>query len=111
VAAAPLRRRGCPSWERALEMLRAEMQAAGHDPDAVVVTEVGAEEEAERRGFPGSPTILVGGRDAQPPQPAAPGGLTCRIYRRRDGRISPLPDPADVREALLAAGGRQESRA
>jgi hypothetical protein len=27
-------------------------------------------------------------------------GLACRIYRRRDGRISPTPDPADVRDAL-----------
>ena len=32
-----------------------------------------------------------------------PVGLTCRVYLRRDGRISPTPDPSDVREALLAA--------
>jgi hypothetical protein len=37
-----------------------------------------------------------------------PAGLTCRVYRRRDGRVSPLPDRADVRDALaerLAARG------
>jgi hypothetical protein len=32
-----------------------------------------------------------------------PLGLTCRVYHRRDGRISPTPDPADVHDALAAA--------
>jgi hypothetical protein len=31
------------------------------------------------------------------------GGLTCRVYRLRDGRISALPDRADIREALERA--------
>ena len=44
-------------------------------------------------------TIRVAGRDIQPPGDA-PAGLTCRVYRLRDGRISALPDPADIREAL-----------
>jgi hypothetical protein len=26
--------------------------------------------------------------------------LTCRVYRLRDGRFSPTPDPDDVRDAL-----------
>ena len=45
----------------------------------------------------------------QPPDDE-PAGLTCRVYRLRDGRFSPTPDPADVREALRMAtneGGRQ----
>jgi len=37
------------------------------------------------------------------PLPDEPTGLTCRVYRRRDGRVSPTPDPADVRDALRAA--------
>jgi hypothetical protein len=45
----------------------------------------------------------VDGRDVQPPDPAEPAGLTCRVYRRRDGRVSPTPDPADVRDALREA--------
>ena len=92
--------RGCPSWERALQMLRDELREAGLDPEALEVTEIKDETEAERRGFPGSPTILVDGHDIQPPGPGEPGGLTCRVYRRRDGRVSPLPDAADIREAL-----------
>jgi len=92
--------RECPSWERALQMLRDEMRKAGLGPEAIEVTEIREEAEAERRGFPGSPTILVDGRDIQPPGAGEPGGLTCRVYRRRDGRVSPLPDADDIRQAL-----------
>lgn len=94
--------RECPSWERAVELVRAEMTAQGLDPGALVVTEIRTGADADRRGFVGSPTILVDGADIQPTG-EEPSGLTCRVYRRRDGRISPLPDPEDVREALAAA--------
>ena len=93
----------CPSWERALAMVREEMEAAGLDPADLEVTEIETDEDAERTEFPGSPTIRIDGSDMQPPGPDEPRGLTCRVYRRRDGRISPLPDPADVREALQKA--------
>ena len=53
-------------------------------------------------GFVGSPTVRVDGRDVQPPGDE-PVGLTCRVYRRRDGRISPTPDPHDLAEALRSA--------
>ncbi len=26
--------------------------------------------------------------------------MICRVYRGRDGSVSPLPDPADLRDAL-----------
>ncbi len=94
---------GCPSWERALAMLRSEMAAQGLDPERLEVVEIRDPAEAERLGFPGSPTILVDGADLQPPDPEQAIGLTCRVYRRRDGRVSPLPDPDDLREALSAA--------
>jgi hypothetical protein len=94
--------RGCPSWERAAEITREEMARAGLDPRAVVVREITDDAAAEREEFPGSPTIRVDGVDVQPPGDQ-PGGLTCRVYRLRDGRISALPDPADVADALRAA--------
>src|SRR5215210_7106381 len=90
---------GCPGWERALEIVREEMSALGLDPGAIDVREIRTGEDAEREGFAGSPTIRVGGRDVQPPD-GEPIGLTCRVYRLRDGRISPLPDRADVRDTL-----------
>jgi hypothetical protein len=89
---------GCPSHPQALAILREEMQALELDPDSIEVREVGTRAQAEREEFVGSPTIRVGGRDVQPTD--EPAGLTCRVYRRRDGRVSPLPDRADVRDAL-----------
>ena len=64
--------------------------------------EVDTEQRADRERFVGSPTIRIDGADIQDPgdEPAA---LTCRVYHRRDGRVSPVPDPADVRDALRAA--------
>jgi hypothetical protein len=96
--------RQCPSWERGLAELRDEMEALGLDPASVEVREVATEQAAEREEFVGSPTIRIDGRDVQPPG-EEPAGLTCRVYRLRDGRISPLPDRADLREALTAGAG------
>mgnify|MGYP001037429150 CR=1 FL=1 len=101
--------RECPSWERALELLREEMRAAGLDPDAVELIEIQDEADAERHRFPGSPTIRVDGRDVQPPPPGEPVGLLCRVYRREDGSVSPLPDPAAVREALRQSADSEKS--
>ena len=95
--------RECPSWQRALAMVREEMEAAGLDPDSLVVTEIDTDDDAERTEFPGSPTIRIDGSDMQPLGPEEPRGLTCRVYRTRDGRASPLPDREDVREALRKA--------
>jgi len=96
----------CPSWERALEMLREALEEAGLDPDSIEVREIDTEESAEREEFVGSPTIRVDGRDVQPPVDGEPTGLACRVYRRRDGRTSPLPDPEDLRDALRPAAAR-----
>lgn len=93
---------GCPSWEQALSELRSEMTALGLDPEAVVVREVTSDADAQEARFAGSPTIRVHGRDVQDPGDE-PAGLTCRVYRLRDGRISALPDRADIRDALTAA--------
>jgi hypothetical protein len=93
---------GCPSWDRALSELRETMQEVGIDPAAVVLSRVDTEAEASRRAFVGSPTIRIDGNDVQEPV-EEPTGLTCRVYRLRDGRISALPDRDDVREALLRA--------
>jgi hypothetical protein len=100
---------GCPSSDEALAELREEMAALGLDPDAVEVREINTDAAAQREEFVGSPTIRVDGRDLQPPGDD-PVGLTCRVYRLRDGRISALPDRGDVRAGLVAAmeGGDDE---
>src|SRR5436190_10645173 len=93
---------GCPSHERALAQLRDAMQETGLDPSAVAVTEIVGDEDAARTGFTGSPTILIDGRDVAGAS-GEPVALACRVYHRRDGRVSPLPDPEDVRDVLRAA--------
>jgi hypothetical protein len=93
---------GCPSHPRALADLRAALRDVGRDPGAVVVREVRTEEEAAAEGFVGSPTIRVDGSDVVPPPDGEPPALACRVYRRRDGRPSPVPDPDDLRAALVA---------
>jgi hypothetical protein len=61
--------------------------------------EIKTGDDAERERFVGSPTIRIAGADVSPIQ-GEPVGLSCRIYRLRDGRISPTPDPADIRDAI-----------
>ena len=95
--------RGCPSWERALAELREAVREAGLDPDAIDVTEIEDGRDAERERFVGSPTIRIGGEDTQAPGDDEPSGLTCRVYRLRDGRFSPTPDPEDLKQALEKA--------
>ncbi|MGA7705061.1 MAG: hypothetical protein WB998_09230 [Solirubrobacteraceae bacterium] len=98
---------GCPSHPKALADLREAMRELGLDPTAVLVREVRDQADAERERFVGSPTIRIDGRDIDPAE-GEPYSLSCRVYRRRDGRISATPDPVDMREALLAAGTTQD---
>ena len=91
---------GCPSWPRALEELRRVLSEEGIDPESVEMRQVRTDSDAERERFPGSPTIRVDGEDVQPAGEAAPVSLTCRVYRLRDGRASPTPDPDDVRDLV-----------
>jgi hypothetical protein len=95
--------RECPSWERTLADLREAVGAAGLDPGSIEVREVSTDAAAEQERFVGSPTIRIDGEDIQPPGDDEPLGLSCRIYRLRDGRVSPTPDPEDVKDALERA--------
>ena len=97
---------GCPSTERALAELREALQDVGLASE-VRLREITSDERAIEEGFTGSPTILIDGDDVAP-DPSEPVGLSCRVYRRRDGRISPTPDPDDLREALRRAAERVE---
>jgi hypothetical protein len=102
---------GCPSTDRALDELREVASALGLDAD-VQLREIRSDEEADAADFTGSPTILIDGVELMAMIGRASGdeaaGLNCRVYPRRDGRISPTPDPLDVREALVMAAGEGE---
>jgi len=93
---------GCPSHPRALADLRAALGDVGLDPAAIEQLEVHDDAGAARERFTGSPTIRIDGRDVVPSRDE-PVQLACRVYHRRDGRISPVPDPDDLRDALRRA--------
>ena len=98
---------GCPSHPEALAELRAAMSELGLDPDAIDVREIDTDDAAQADRFTGSPTIRIDGRDVQDPG-GEPAALTCRVYHLRDGRVSAIPDPEDLRDALQCALREQE---
>jgi hypothetical protein len=101
---------GCPSTERALTELRSALAEFGLAD--VELREIRTDDEAVAHEFAGSPTILIDGVELMTAigrgDGGEPAGLNCRVYHRRDGRVSPTPDPEDIRQALTLACGRAE---
>jgi peroxiredoxin len=95
---------GCPSYERAAELLGSALAELKRGDVAVVRREVTTPEEASQLNFPGSPTFQVGRRDLFPVATAP--ALNCRVYRTPDGRVSPLPDRAELAARLREALAR-----
>ena len=90
---------GCPSHPETLADLERILREEGIGAELRRV-EIESDEQARREQFPGSPTIRIDGEDIFPPEEGEPYSLTCRIYHLRDGRVSPTPDPEDLRQAL-----------
>ena len=93
---------GCPSFPEALDQLRRILREEGVETNVEVI-EVTSDDQARQDRFPGSPTIRINGDDVIPPDDAEPYSLTCRVYRTRDGQISAIPDPEDLRDAVRRA--------
>ena len=90
---------GCPSYPEAEALLRDVLVAKAVDAEGEL-REVRTQQEAEELRFPGSPTILVEGRDVDPAGAGARPALTCRIYHLPDGRAAPVPSREQLEEAL-----------
>ena len=93
---------GCPSHPDALDQLNRILREEGVETDVSRI-EITDDEQARRERFPGSPTIRINGEDIVPAPEAEPYSLTCRVYQTRDGRVSAVPDPEDVRAAVRRA--------
>jgi len=91
----------CPSHDEALQRLRSVLGEEGVHADLEVVR-VTTFEEAQREKYPGSPTILIDGQDICP-TPGSDYAPACRAYVLEDGRISPMPSVAMIRNAVRAA--------
>ncbi|HEX4518183.1 MAG TPA: hypothetical protein VH063_01250 [Gaiellaceae bacterium] len=90
---------GCPSYPEALDLLERVLAEQGVAAE-VEVHEVHSHEEAEALHFPGSPTILVDGRDVDQEGADGQPSLSCRIYRLPDGRVSPVPSREQLEKAI-----------
>lgn len=98
----------CPSHEQALERLRKVLVEERIEAEISVV-QVETEEEARDLKFIGSPTILIEGRDIDPPLEQPNYALTCRVYQLEDGRISPLPSEEMIRNTIKTVHADQAS--
>jgi hypothetical protein len=90
---------GCPSHPEALALLEQVLAARGINSE-IRITHVATDAEAQRRRFPGSPTIRIDGRDVDAGGAEAPPSLTCRVYYLPDGRPSPIPSREELEAAL-----------
>ena len=95
---------GCPNVEIARDRIAAAAEETG-----VAVTlrehEVSDEARAVELGMRGSPTVLASGVDVGGPaggDVAAPGSLSCRLYRSEAG-VEGAPSLADLVAGLRAA--------
>ncbi len=88
---------GCPNWQETETRVREALRLAGAPPTVLSLQIVSTPEEADRLGFRGSPTVLVGGVDPFA-SASSPVGLACRMFRTPDGLAG-----APTVEQLLAA--------
>ena len=92
----------CPHAADAADRVTAALEVLGHADarvDRVAVTTV---EEMDRLRAPGSPTILVNGRDLFPWRGEAPGcALACRVYSTPTG-LAGAPTVDQLVDALSA---------
>lgn len=93
---------GCPNWRTAEANLHSALAEVGVEA-TVQRRVVDTLEDAERQGFPGSPTVLIDGRDPFA-EPTAVPALSCRVYRT-DAGIAGAPTVAQLRSALAHADG------
>jgi len=90
----------CPNWQLADARLCEALAAVGSTTPVERIL-VSTAEEAEARGFHGSPSILVDGKDPFA-EPGAPVGLSCRLYRSPAG-VSGSPTLEQLVEVLARA--------
>jgi hypothetical protein len=94
----------CPHQIDTEAQLRQALHDVGLSQIPSVTTVISSEVQAQRRGFVGSPTVLIDGIDPFASAGQSPS-LSCRIYPNSDGP-SGIPDLRDLRRALKEAAYR-----
>lgn len=97
----------CPHGDVASDLILTALADLGMTTATTVTTTVvTTEQEAAQRGFVGSPSILLNGRDLFPID--SPPALACRMYATADG-LRGLPELRDLRRALKIAADPLDS--
>ena len=87
----------CPNEAAAAELIAAAV-ADTRVQATITRTVITSQDQARRRGFTGSPTILLNGSDPFA-APAGPGAMACRLYSTPEG-LRGVPAFRDLRQAL-----------
>lgn len=87
----------CPHEAAAAELITTAVAETGVQA-TVTHTVITSQDQARRRGFAGSPTILVNGSDPFE-DPAAPAAMACRLYPTPEG-LRGVPALRELRRAL-----------
>ncbi|MGW9567026.1 thioredoxin family protein [Prescottella equi] len=88
---------GCPNWQRARDLLADALATTGNADTPIVLRALTTSEEAQRQGFPGSPTIRIDGAD--PFASTGVAALACRVYRGHECADG-LPDLSSLIVAI-----------
>ena len=99
----------CPNEAGALSALRLPFERMGPTVQSVRTTVIASQEQAQERGFVGSPTILIDGVDPFGVPGQSPA-VACRVYVTPAG-LSGVPPLGDVVAALTAARHRDRGSA
>jgi hypothetical protein len=90
---------GCPNWTTAEARVREAIRSSDSgDRTRIVLERVETDDEAQRLGFLGSPTILLDGVDPFSVEQSS-FGLTCRLYKT-EGGFEGSPSVDQLRRAL-----------
>jgi hypothetical protein len=96
----------CPNESVALSVLRLAFDRVGLASQSVRTTVIASQEQAQQRGFVGSPTILINGVDPFGVAGQSPAYAASRVYATPAG-LSGVPPLGDVISALTAASNRE----
>jgi hypothetical protein len=95
----------CPNESVALSVLRLAFDRLGLAAQTVRTTMIASQEQAQERGFVGSPTILINSVDPFGAAGQSPA-YACRVYATPAG-LSGVPPLDDFTSALIAASNRK----
>lgn len=98
----------CPNADPAMRLLQTALTKVGLGATSVRTIVIDSGLAEYRRGFTGSPTILLNGRDPFA-EPGNQPGLACRVYVTPTGPAG-TPPLAELRAELGRAAGHGETR-